>query len=288
MADLPVGRGRARSRTLQEDDLDFPDLDGASSDSSGSSPAKSSASSGSGSASPAGSAGSASSPAARSVSSKTQKALADGLRDPSMMLPMHDRFMDETTEEERMEAEMAEMDRLMAQKPAAAASARAGASAKDGRVTKVARAGDGAAPSYDLIIKLLMLGDSGVGKTSLLQRYARRKFDSKVLASAGVAYETQYVVVEGRTIRVDIWDTAGQERFHVITQAYYAGAHGIILAYDASDTSEASFDSEIACDAKISVAGRRSWGLSVSVGGDGRPRLVFPAIRVISQTFGTG
>lgn len=97
-------------------------------------------------------------------------------------------------------------------------------------------------PAFDLHIKLLMLGDGGVGKTSLLTRYAEDKFVPGLLATAGVAFQTQYITVEGRTIRLDIWDTAGQERFHVITQAYYAGAHGIILVYDVSDKDETSFN----------------------------------------------
>lgn len=143
-------------------------------------------------------------------------------------------------DEELMEEELAELERIDQARREASSTAGGGGGGRrrDGRIA----AAEGSAPKYDLVIKLLMLGDSGVGKTSLLQRYAKRKFDSKVLASAGVAYETQYVKVEGRVIRVDIWDTAGQERFHVITQAYYAGAQGIILAYDASDASETSFN----------------------------------------------
>jgi len=150
-----------------------------------------------------------------------------------------------------MEEELRELERMEARKRAAAPAAAAGGGGGGGTSgVRTIRAGkdgaDGGAPAYDLLIKLLMLGDSGVGKTTLLKRYAEGRFDSMIAATAGVAYETQYVEVEGRTIRVDIWDTAGQERFHVITQAYYAGAHGIVLAYDASEDGETSFNSEAA------------------------------------------
>lgn len=63
--------------------------------------------------------------------------------------------------------------------------------------------------------------------------------------SRRVTFQTQYFNAEGLKIRCDFWDTAGQDRFHVITQAYYAGSHGIILVYDAADHSEQSFQSEL-------------------------------------------
>lgn len=134
-------------------------------------------------------------------------------------------------DDERMEEELRELDAAMPDRPAPRVLPKAGAAAD-------------APPKHSLLIKLLMLGDSGVGKTTLLKRYAEGKFDPMIASTAGVAYETQYVELEGRNIRVDIWDTAGQERFHVITQAYYAGAHGIVLAYDASEAGETSFNSE--------------------------------------------
>lgn len=94
---------------------------------------------------------------------------------------------------------------------------------------------------FDVLVKLLLLGDSGVGKTSLLNRYAEDKFSPSLLSTAGVDYKTQLLEVGGQTVKCQIWDTAGQQRFHVITQAYYRGAHGIVLVYDASDPSEESF-----------------------------------------------
>ena len=94
---------------------------------------------------------------------------------------------------------------------------------------------------FDALVKLLLLGDSGVGKTSLLTRYADDKFSPSLLSTAGVDYKTQMLAVDGKTVKCQIWDTAGQQRFHVITQAYYRGAHGIVLVYDASDPTEESF-----------------------------------------------
>ena len=91
-------------------------------------------------------------------------------------------------------------------------------------------------PEYDLLIKLLLLGDSGVGKTSLLLRYSEDKFAPSLLATAGVDYKTAFLDVDGLTVKCQIWDTAGQQRFHVITQAYYKSAAGIALVYDASDS----------------------------------------------------
>ncbi|CAI0530408.1 unnamed protein product [Linum tenue] len=74
-------------------------------------------------------------------------------------------------------------------------------------------------PEYDYLFKLLLIGDSGVGKSCLLLRFA----DDSYLDS--------YI----STIGVDFWDTAGQERFRTITSSYYRGAHGIIVVYDVTD-----------------------------------------------------
>lgn len=102
--------------------------------------------------------------------------------------------------------------------------------------------GPGSDKDYDLLIKLLLLGDGGVGKTSLMLRFSEDKFSSSLLATAGVDYKTLHLEVEGKRVKVQIWDTAGQQRFHTITQTYYKSAHGIILVYDESEPSEASFN----------------------------------------------
>ena len=88
-------------------------------------------------------------------------------------------------------------------------------------------------------VKLLLLGDSGVGKTSLMLRYSEDKFSPMMVSTAGVDYKTASLDVEGRRVKCQIWDTAGQQRFHVITHSYYKNAHGIVLVYDVSETTEA-------------------------------------------------
>jgi len=103
------------------------------------------------------------------------------------------------------------------------------------------RAVKGSDKEFDVSIKLLLLGDSGVGKTSLLLRYSENRFDSTVLSTAGVDYKVQMLDMEGRRVKCQVWDTAGQQRFHQITHTYYKSAHGIVLVYDVSDATEASF-----------------------------------------------
>ena len=79
--------------------------------------------------------------------------------------------------------------------------------------------------------KLLFLGDSSVGKTSLLIRYTEDKFDNS-LPTLGIDVKYKYLTYENKKIRLDIWDTAGQERFRGIAQNYFRGAHGIIFVFD--------------------------------------------------------
>jgi hypothetical protein len=162
-----------------------------------------------------------------------------------------------------------------------------------------------AGPEHDMVIKILLLGDggeccsccpldvrrlpatyraiqpwhtrmhfTGVGKTSLLLRYADNTFSANMMPTAGcvaiavaaagtsstghhpcshhrcstisvyrVAFKTEMLEIQGKRIKFQIWDTAGQSRFHVITQAYYKGAHGIVLVYDASQADQSSFQS---------------------------------------------
>jgi small GTP-binding protein len=92
----------------------------------------------------------------------------------------------------------------------------------------------------DLQYKLLFLGDTSVGKTSLLIRYIDNKYDGDGLPTLGVDVRYKFVELENKKIRVDIWDTAGQERFKNITKNYFRGAHGIILVFDI--TNRATFD----------------------------------------------
>ena len=85
-------------------------------------------------------------------------------------------------------------------------------------------------------IKLLTIGDSGVGKTCLLLKYASGQFSPMFITTIGIDYKLKTIQVEGHgEVRMQIWDTAGQERFRTLTASYFQGAHGILMVYDVSD-----------------------------------------------------
>jgi Ras-related protein Rab-8A len=88
---------------------------------------------------------------------------------------------------------------------------------------------------YDQLIKLLLIGDSGVGKSCLLLRFAENSFTPSFITTIGIDFKIKKVQISGKTIKLQIWDTAGQERFRTITSAYYRGAMGIVLVYDVTD-----------------------------------------------------
>ncbi|XP_027870385.1 ras-related protein Rab-8B [Xiphophorus couchianus] len=96
------------------------------------------------------------------------------------------------------------------------------------------------AKSYDYLFKLLLIGDSGVGKTCLLFRFSEDAFNTTFISTIGIDFKIRTVELDGKKIKLQIWDTAGQERFRTITTAYYRGAMGIMLVYDI--TNEKSFD----------------------------------------------
>ncbi|XP_033892137.2 ras-related protein Rab-15-like [Acipenser ruthenus] len=95
------------------------------------------------------------------------------------------------------------------------------------------------AKQYDVLFRLLLLGDSGVGKTCLLCRFTDNEFHSSHISTIGVDFKMKTVEVDGIKVRIQIWDTAGQERYQTITKQYYRRAQGIFLVYDI--TSERSF-----------------------------------------------
>jgi len=88
---------------------------------------------------------------------------------------------------------------------------------------------------YDHLFKLVLLGNSGAGKSCLLLRFADDAFTDSYLTTIGVDFRFKTIAVERKNIKLQIWDTAGQERFRTITSAYYRGADGIMLVYDICD-----------------------------------------------------
>jgi len=89
--------------------------------------------------------------------------------------------------------------------------------------------------SYDFLIKLLLIGDSGVGKSCLLLRFSDDSFTTSFITTIGIDFKIKTIELDGKRIKLQIWDTAGQERFRTITTAYYRGAMGILLVYDVTD-----------------------------------------------------
>jgi len=89
-----------------------------------------------------------------------------------------------------------------------------------------------ASRDYDHLFKLLIIGDSGVGKSSLLVRFADNMFSGNYITTIGVDFKIRTIEVNGDRVKLQIWDTAGQERFRTITSTYYRGTHGVIVVYD--------------------------------------------------------
>eukprot|EP01069_Polyplicarium_translucidae_P010704 Polyplicarium_translucidae@DN3393_c0_g1_i1.p3 len=89
---------------------------------------------------------------------------------------------------------------------------------------------------FDRLFKLVLIGDSGVGKSCILLRFSDDAFTTSYITTIGVDFRFRTIPVDKELIKLQIWDTAGQERFRTITSAYYRGADGIIIMYDTTDT----------------------------------------------------
>jgi len=85
---------------------------------------------------------------------------------------------------------------------------------------------------FDYLFKIVVVGDCGIGKTSLVQRFKSGMFTERYTNTIGVDFAMKTVLIDGKRIKLQIWDTAGQERFRTITQSYYRSANGVLLVYD--------------------------------------------------------
>jgi len=92
-----------------------------------------------------------------------------------------------------------------------------------------------------ILLKVIILGDSGVGKTSLMNQYVNKKFSKQYKATIGADFLTKEVMIDDKLVTMQIWDTAGQERFQSLGVAFYRGADSCVLVYDITDSK--SFDS---------------------------------------------
>ena len=93
---------------------------------------------------------------------------------------------------------------------------------------------------YDMIFKIVLIGDTSVGKTNILSKYLKGEFDPKSKSTVGVEFGVKNFKIENNIVKVQIWDTAGEERYRSITNAYYKGAKGSLLVYDI--TNKKSFE----------------------------------------------
>ena len=85
---------------------------------------------------------------------------------------------------------------------------------------------------YDLLFKLILIGDSCVGKSNILLKYLKNQFNENSKTTVGVEFGTKNIIINNKRIKIQIWDTAGQERYRSITSAYYKGAKGALIVYD--------------------------------------------------------
>ncbi|XP_076009235.1 ras-related protein Rab-19-like [Genypterus blacodes] len=95
--------------------------------------------------------------------------------------------------------------------------------------------------SFDFLFKIILIGDSNVGKTCVVQNFKSGVFSERQQNTIGVDFTVRTMDIKGKKIKMQVWDTAGQERFRTITQSYYRSAHGAMIAYDI--TRRSTFDS---------------------------------------------
>ena len=96
-------------------------------------------------------------------------------------------------------------------------------------------------PDYDYLYKLIIVGDSFVGKTNIMSQYIRKEFSLNTKSTVGVEFGAKIIKIENKMIKAQIWDTAGEERYRSVTNAYYKGAKGAFVVYDI--TNKLSFES---------------------------------------------
>ncbi|EDR22979.1 hypothetical protein, conserved [Entamoeba dispar SAW760] len=94
--------------------------------------------------------------------------------------------------------------------------------------------------NYDHLFKILIIGESGVGKTAIMQRFCENTFEPVYISTVGVDFKPKVIKVGNKTVKMQLWDTAGQDRFRNITASYYRGTQGVLIVYDVTD--RASFD----------------------------------------------
>ena len=94
---------------------------------------------------------------------------------------------------------------------------------------------------YDILFKIILVGDTSVGKTNIISKYLKNLFQEDFSATIGVEFSHKQFLIDNHKIKAQIWDTAGQERYRSITSAYYKGAKGCLIVYDI--TRKATFES---------------------------------------------
>ena len=90
---------------------------------------------------------------------------------------------------------------------------------------------------YDILAKILLIGESGVGKTCLLQRYCNNDFSPNHLSTIAIDFQTKTIKLDKTALKMQLWDTAGQEKFNTLTSGFFKGSHGIFIVYSIDDVS---------------------------------------------------